>query len=131
MGYTETNYRFYSKLKHAINGLFVALRQEIHIKVHVIATLIVFVLAFSLDLKTIELIILFLVICSVFTAELINTAIERVVDLITDEYHPLAEQAKDIASGAVLFTVINAVIIGLIIFTPYLRFLTNELKIFT
>jgi undecaprenol kinase len=130
MGYTGANYRFYNKLKHALNGLFLALKHEVHIKVHITATLIVFVLGFTLKLKAIELLILLLVVGSVITTELINSAIERVVDLITDEYHPIAGQAKDIAAGAVLFSVIIAVIIGLIIFIPYLKFLTSELKVF-
>jgi undecaprenol kinase len=48
-----------------------------------------------------------------------NTAIERVVDLVTAEYHPLAKQAKDIAAGAVFVYAILSVIVGIIIFLPY------------
>jgi len=50
--------------------------------------------------------------------ELINTSIEKLVDLVSPEYHPLAEKVKDIAAGAVLFDSIIAAIIGLIIFVP-------------
>jgi undecaprenol kinase len=48
-----------------------------------------------------------------------NTAAERVVDLITKEYHPLAKQAKDLAAGAVFIYAVITVVIGIIIFIPY------------
>jgi undecaprenol kinase len=50
----------------------------------------------------------------------VNSSIERVVDLVTQEYHPLAKQAKDIAAGAVLLYAIFSVIVGMIIFLPKL-----------
>jgi undecaprenol kinase len=53
-----------------------------------------------------------------FALELLNTAIERLVDLVTMEYHPLAKQAKDIAAGAVFLYAIFSVIVGFIIFIP-------------
>jgi diacylglycerol kinase (ATP) len=55
----------------------------------------------------------------VMAAEGFNTSIEKVVDLVSPEYHPIAGMAKDIAAGAVLITAIGAAIIGLIIFIPY------------
>jgi undecaprenol kinase len=55
-----------------------------------------------------------------FALELVNTAIERLVDLVTAEYHPLAKQAKDLAAGAVLVYAILSVGIGMVIFLPYL-----------
>lgn len=54
----------------------------------------------------------------VISLELINTAIERVVDLVTSEYHPLAKEAKDIAAGAVFVAAILSIVIGGIIFIP-------------
>jgi len=57
-------------------------------------------------------------ICGVLALELVNTAVERVVDLVTKEFHPLAKQAKDIAAGAVLLYAILSVVIGCIIFLP-------------
>ena len=56
----------------------------------------------------------------VIAAELFNTAIERLVDLVSPERHPVAGQVKDIAAGAVLVCAVAAAIIGLIIFIPYL-----------
>jgi len=54
----------------------------------------------------------------VIAAELINTVIERVVDLVSPEYHPLAKAAKDVAAGMVLLTCLTAIIVGVIIFAP-------------
>ena len=57
----------------------------------------------------------------VIAAELVNSAIERVVDLASPEQHPLAGQAKDLAAGAVLVCAMAAVIVGILVFLPYLR----------
>ena len=71
-----------------------------------------------------EWIAVILCIGMVIGAELFNSAIERIVDLVSPQRHPLAGQIKDIAAGAVLICALTALIIGLIIFIPYLtRFL--------
>jgi diacylglycerol kinase len=57
----------------------------------------------------------------VMVAEMINTAVEKTVDIITGEYHPLAKVAKNVAAGAVLLSAINALVMAYIIFVPYLR----------
>jgi diacylglycerol kinase len=56
----------------------------------------------------------------VLAAETMYTAIEKTVDLVTREFHPLAKQAKNMAAGAVLLAAVNAIIIGLLVFVPYL-----------
>jgi len=56
----------------------------------------------------------------VIAAEALNTAIEFLTDLASPEYHPLAGKAKDTAAAAVLFCAIGAVVIGIIVFWPYL-----------
>jgi len=67
-----------------------------------------------------EWIVIILCIGVVIAAELFNTAIERLVDLVSPERHPIAGQVKDIAAGAVLVCAVAAAIIGIIIFLPYL-----------
>ncbi|EUJ41646.1 diacylglycerol kinase [Brochothrix campestris FSL F6-1037] len=67
-----------------------------------------------------EWLFLVLAVAFVIFAEMVNTACERIVDLCTGEYNELAKHAKDIAAGAVLIATIGAVIIGAIIFMPYL-----------
>ena len=61
-----------------------------------------------------------LTIVSVWTAEALNTAFEYMTDVASPEFHPLAEKAKDVAAGAVLITAIGSVLIGVVIFGPYL-----------
>ena len=56
----------------------------------------------------------------VWVAEALNTALERLTDLVSPQFHPLARQAKDIAAGAVLLAAIGAVSIGVVIFGPRL-----------
>ena len=64
----------------------------------------------------------------VIVAEMINTAIETVVDMYTKEYHPLAEVAKNVAAGAVLITVLNAIVIGYYVFLKKLPMSFGFLK---
>ena len=61
-----------------------------------------------------------LAIVSVWTAEALNTAFEFLTDVASPEFHPMAEKAKDVAAGAVLITAIGSVLIGLVVFGPYL-----------
>ncbi len=66
-----------------------------------------------------EWVLLLLVMGGVLTAETLNTAIERTVDLVTEDFHPLAKRAKDIGAASVFIFCIIAIIIGAIIFVPY------------
>ena len=61
-----------------------------------------------------------LMVVLVLAAEMVNTMVEALVDLVTTEYHPLAKVAKDVAAGVVLLTSIGAVVVGLLIFGPKL-----------
>ncbi|GED20300.1 hypothetical protein KGI01_20410 [Kurthia gibsonii] len=79
---------------------------------------VVIVAGFLTGISANEWTILLFVIAAVLSLEMTNSAIERVVDLVTDEFHPLAKRAKDLAAGAVLIAAIFSVIIGLIIFLP-------------
>lgn len=85
-------------------------------QIHAIAALVVLTLAHAVKLPSIEIAILFLVIALVITTEMINTAIETVVDRIGTDYHPLAAIAKNVAAGAVLVSTVIAVSIGWLIF---------------
>lgn len=81
-------------------------------------TVLVIAAAFILKVSKDEFCILVLTIGCVWTAETFNTAVERVVDLVTLERKPLAKAAKDLAAGAVLILAISSVVIGLVIFLP-------------
>jgi undecaprenol kinase len=103
---------------YAVNGIRTASLSERNMQIHIIISIIVIGCSFFFSISFIEWIVVILTIGGMISLELINTAIERVVDLITKEYHPLAEQAKDIAAGAVFIYAITAIIIGIIIFLP-------------
>ena len=92
------------------------LKLKRNIKIHFMVAILIIIISFLLKLNTIELLIVFLTIAMVLTAEMINTAIEAVVDMFTQEYHPLARVAKNVAAGAVLISALNAVIVGYLIF---------------
>lgn len=104
--------------RHAISGLSKALKEERNMKIHLFFTVAVVFLGFVLDVTKIEWILLLLVMGGVISLELINSSIENLVDLVTDEFHPLAKKAKDMAAAAVFVLSIVSAIIGLIIFIP-------------
>lgn len=102
----------------AFSGLRAAFRTELNLKIYRVITILLLISSFYFRLATWEWTALLLTIGIMYVCELFNTAIERVVDLVTEEYHPLAKQAKDIAAGACLFFAGISVIIGILIFYP-------------
>lgn len=103
---------------YATNGLVYVIKREQNMQIHLAISIVVLFLGLLLGLPTYQWLVLLLVIGGIFSLEIMNTAIERTVDLITDEYHPYAKRAKDIAAAAVFVYSIFAIIIGLIIFIP-------------
>ncbi|MCD8562357.1 MAG: diacylglycerol kinase family protein [Bacilli bacterium] len=83
-------------------------------------SIIVILMGLYFKITNIEWIFVFLMIALVMAAELLNTAIEDVVDLVTSDFHPMAKIAKDTASAAVLIYSMIALVIGLIVFLPYI-----------
>lgn len=115
--------RWVESLNCAIEGILSAVKSERHLRYHFIAALAVLSCALFFHVSALEFFLLVLTAMLVIFAELINTAIETVVDLVTDEYHELAKRAKDIAAGAVLVTSIGAAILGYLILSHH--FLTR------
>jgi len=88
------------------------------LKIQTCFVVLVLLFGWLLHIRIVEWLICLLCFGLVIGMELINTSLEKLVDLVSPEYHPLAEKVKDIAAGAVLFDSIIAAIIGLIIFVP-------------
>ena len=105
---------------YAIVGIILCIKEERNIKIHLIITILVALAGIYFGINKIEWLILIQCIGFVLSLEVMNSAIERNVDLVTKEYHPIAKNAKDIAAGAVLIGTVVSVIIGLIIFIPKL-----------
>lgn len=106
--------------RYALKGIATAFIKERNMKIHAVAVVLVVWAGFYFHIESTQWLILLLTIAFVIGLEMINTAIEALVDLVTEEYRRLAAIAKDVAAGAVLISSIIAVIIGLIIFVPYL-----------
>lgn len=111
---------------YAIEGIIYAVRTQRNMRIHMIGTLIVLAACFFYKLTKSEILILTLSITLVIFGELINTAIESTIDIISNHYHPLAKIAKNTAAGAVLVAAINAVFVGYIIFWDKLSKITFE-----
>lgn len=103
----------------AVQGIVHAARTERNMRIHLIASLLVVVFAIWLDTTTMENLLLFGWIILVISLELLNTAVERTVDLVTRDVRPLAKQAKDVAAGAVLVASVGAAVTALVIYLPY------------
>ncbi|HLX32055.1 MAG TPA: diacylglycerol kinase [Gaiellaceae bacterium] len=101
---------------YAFEGIIHVLRTQRNLRLHFIAAILVFAAAIALDVSRLQLIALVLAIAFVLVAEMLNTAIEGVVDVSTTSFDPNAKLAKDIAAGAVLIASITALAVGFLVF---------------
>lgn len=95
-------------------------RTERNMRIHLTFTVLVIIFGWILRISITEWLLCLLCFGLVFTAEMVNTAIENVVDLVSPQQNKLAGKAKDIAAGAVLVSAIISACVGLIIFIPKL-----------
>ncbi len=116
----------------AIEGVIHVLRRERNMRVHFALATVVLVLAFTYDVTKVELMALLIAISFVLVAEMVNTAIEEMIDVATGAYDPRAKIAKDVAAGAVLVASVVAATIGYLIFVDRIRnptyHLINEVR---
>lgn len=103
---------------HAFSGWRYVLRTQPNAWVHALISGCVFGLALWLRVSVFEWSVLILTMMAVWMAELFNTALEAIVDMVSPDYHPLAKIAKDVAAAAVLIGASCAVVIGLLIMGP-------------
>ena len=111
----NSNKKYWGDVKYAIEGIVHVFRTQKHMRFHFLSVIIAGIFCLLLKLNYLEIVAIVFAISFVIFAELINTAVETVVDMVTQKYHPLAKFAKDIAAGAVLVASINAIIIAVII----------------
>ena len=110
------NDNFIEACNNAVNGIIYAATTQRNIKIQLVLAVIIMVLCLFYGLETTEFLCLVFAVFMVIFAEMINTAIETVVDLFVDVYHPKAKIAKDVAAGAVVLSACNALIVGYFIF---------------
>jgi len=107
---------FIDSFNYAVSGIMAAMKMEKSLRFHYIAAISVILLSTFFNLTRVEFMILLLTVVLVVVLEMINTALEKTVDMITREYHPLARVIKDVSAGAVLIASLNAVVVGYLLF---------------
>lgn len=112
--------RFIDSVNCAIEGIIHTVRTQKHMRWHFLAALVLLVTVLFLRVSPLEFTLLTVSICFVLFAELLNTAIEALVDLVSPEYHPVAKIAKDVAAGAVLVASIGAAVMGYLVLSRYM-----------
>lgn len=108
----------FNKFKVAFNGLKIVFAQESSFRYQLFILIAIIILGIFLNLSIVEWAIIAAISATVLTFEIINTAIENIVDVIYPGYHENAKRIKDISAGAVLIAAIGAFIVGLLIFVP-------------
>jgi diacylglycerol kinase len=104
----------------AFDGIIDLVKSENNAKIHLISTIIVVIVGLKLQFLAIEWLWISLAIAGVWVAELINTAIEKLTDLVSPEINPIAKKVKDYAAGAVLVMAIWAIFVFCLISFPHL-----------
>ena len=119
MGQSKKN-PLYKSFGYAFEGIFTGIRKERNMKIHCCAMLGVICAGMFFQISILEWCICLVLFGLILSLELVNTAVEAVVDLVTEDKKMLAKIAKDTAAGAVLIAAIMAAIAGCIIFIPRL-----------
>lgn len=114
---------------YAFEGIGTVIRKERNMKIHCVAAVAVTAAGTFFQITATQWCICLLLFAMVLSLEMVNTAVEAVVDLVTEERNPLAKTAKDAAAGAVLVCAIGAAVIGCIIFLPYVVELAEEIQL--
>ena len=112
--------RFLNSIKYSVQGLVHGYKNEQSLWLHGISSILAIILGIILNISFNQWAIILIALVVVLAVELLNTAIEATVDLVTKEIHPLAKVAKDSASAAAFVSSIVATIICLFIFIPYI-----------
>ena len=113
------HYTLIQSFGFAMQGIKTAIRLNRNLKIHLIFGFFVIIFSFILSLSAAEKALVFMMILLVMVAEMLNTAIEEIVNLVAKDYREEAKYAKDVSAGMVLVVAIGSVIVGLYIFLPH------------
>ncbi len=111
--------RLFKSFHYASRGIIIAWRSEQSFRIQILVAVLVFLLAAWLPVSLGQAIVLLMLVMLVLTLELINSILERFVDVFKPRIHPMVEEIKDLMAGAVLIASVGALIAGLLIFVPY------------
>jgi diacylglycerol kinase (ATP) len=118
--------RFVESFNAAIEGFIYVMKTERNMRVHFLSAILILLFGIYLNFTATDTMMLCITITLVLAAEMINTGVELLVDMIKAEVHPIARIVKDVAAGAVLITSINAVIVAYLLFSRRVPFRVNE-----
>ena len=113
-----------ASVKYALNGIYIVVKEERNFIIHLMAAGVAIVLGFALKISNLEWVLLLITIGTVLTLEVINTAIERIMDFIVSDVNPKVKVIKDLSAGAVLIAACNSVFIACLLFLPKILALT-------
>jgi diacylglycerol kinase len=112
--------RLLRSFRYAASGVKYCFTTQPNLRIHATAAVAVLIAGHWLGLSAAEMGVLALTIASVLVAEMFNTAVEALVDIVSPDYHPLAKVAKDVAAGAVLVTALVSLVVAYFLFGPRL-----------
>jgi len=119
--------KMFESFNAAIEGFFYVIKTQRNMRIHFLFAIFILLLGIFLNFTTTEMMILGLTIALVLASEMINTAVELIVDIIVKmEFHPIAGIIKDVSAGAVLLTAISAAIVGYLLFAGKVPFTIEE-----
>lgn len=108
----------FKSFQYAAEGFWYLIRQEHNFRLHLVATAVALFIGFYFRISKTEWLFILFAIGGVLSTEAMNTAVEKLADTISPEYHPMIKIAKDVAAFAVLLMAIVSVVIGCLIFLP-------------
>jgi diacylglycerol kinase (ATP) len=112
----QPKYNFFKNTTYALNGLIDLLKTETSFKIEIILAIILVPVIIIVDTTLVDKLLMFITLMGVLIAEAINSSIERAVDLVTLEHHPMAGRAKDVGSTVVFLSITTFVVVwGLIL----------------
>ena len=106
--------------KYAFEGIYYGLKYNRNLRLHFIAAILVIIASIYFKVNAFEMGILGVMILLVICTEMINTAIEEMVDLIISEHRQQAKIAKDVSAGMVLLAAMGSIIVGFLVFVPHI-----------
>lgn len=109
---------FIASFRYAFAGLAYSFRTQRNFRIHIAIAILAALLGLVVGLSWVEWAVVVVLVVVVLSAEMVNTMVEALVDLVTQEYHPLAKVAKDVAAGVVLLSAIGSVVVGALIYLP-------------
>ncbi len=121
--------RLIKSFGYAWNGIKTCISTESNFRIHISLSILVIIAGCFLNINPLEWIMIFVSIGFVLCMEMLNTAVEKLCDLVHKEIHPIIKTVKDIAAGAVMLSTFIAIICGAIIFIPKIYFLIKSMNL--